>query len=51
MVDSLYCLYLIDRFSQLLIVPLKGFRNPLSGTRVNFACGIRNPWLWNPEYS
>ena len=50
-VDSLYCMYLIDRFSQLLIVPLKGFRNPLSETWVNFVSGIRNPWLWNPEYS
>ena len=50
-VDSFYCMYLIDRVSQLLIVPLKGFRNPLSGTWVKFASGIRNPWLWNPEYS
>ena len=36
-------MYLIDRFSQLLVVLCKGFQNPLSGTRVDFACGIRNP--------
>ena len=25
--------------------------NPHSGPRETFACGIRNPSLWNPEYS
>ena len=59
MADSLCCiLYLIDRFSQLLIVPRKGIRIVESvkfllvesGTWGNFACGIWNPGLWNREY-